>query len=92
MSSTAASDASKFMTENQVPVLRTLFKYLLSSSDRVRLIQVTDIWKNNLRCLLNRSSPLSVDIEEHLEDLEKLEEELAPIPQLNEGLSDIESD
>ncbi|WJX09507.1 cellulase [Trifolium repens] len=33
-----------------------------------------------------------VDIEEHLEDLEKLEEELAPIPQLNEGLSDIESD
>ncbi|KAK2403508.1 zinc finger BED domain-containing protein RICESLEEPER [Trifolium repens] len=39
-----------------------------------------------------RSSPLSVDIEEHLEDLEKLEEELAPIPQLNEGLSDIESD
>lgn len=39
-----------------------------------------------------RSSPLSVDIEEQLEDLEKLEEELAPIPQLNEGLSDIESD
>ncbi|XP_045792666.1 zinc finger BED domain-containing protein RICESLEEPER 3-like [Trifolium pratense] len=39
-----------------------------------------------------RSSPLSVDIEEHLEDLEKLEEEMAPIPQLNEGLSDIESD
>ncbi|WJX19860.1 cellulase [Trifolium repens] len=33
-----------------------------------------------------------VDIEEHLEDLEKLEKELAPIPQLNEGLSDIESD
>ncbi|GAU33852.1 hypothetical protein TSUD_393600 [Trifolium subterraneum] len=39
-----------------------------------------------------RSSPLTVDIEEHLEDLEKLEEELAPIPQLNEGLSDMESD
>ncbi|CAJ2643835.1 unnamed protein product [Trifolium pratense] len=39
-----------------------------------------------------RSSPLSVDIEEHLEDLEKLEEEMAPIPQLNEGLSDFESD
>ncbi|CAL5193258.1 unnamed protein product [Lathyrus oleraceus] len=39
-----------------------------------------------------RSSPLKVDIEEHLEDLEKLEQEMAPIPQLNEGFSDIESD
>ncbi|CAI8616053.1 unnamed protein product [Vicia faba] len=33
-----------------------------------------------------------VDIEELVDELENLELELAPIPQLNEGVSDIDSD
>ncbi|XP_050895477.1 zinc finger BED domain-containing protein RICESLEEPER 2-like [Lathyrus oleraceus] len=39
-----------------------------------------------------KSSPVSVDIEELVDELENLELELAPIPQLNEGVSDIDSD
>ncbi|CAI8612990.1 unnamed protein product [Vicia faba] len=39
-----------------------------------------------------KSSPVSVDIEELVDELENLELELASIPQLNEGVSDIDSD
>ncbi|CAI8609757.1 unnamed protein product [Vicia faba] len=39
-----------------------------------------------------KSPPVSVDIEELVDELENLELELAPIPQLNEGVSDIDSD
>ncbi|CAI8591244.1 unnamed protein product [Vicia faba] len=39
-----------------------------------------------------KSSLVSIDIEELVDELENLESELAPIPQLNEGVSDIDSD
>ncbi|KAE8727288.1 hypothetical protein F3Y22_tig00005566pilonHSYRG00018 [Hibiscus syriacus] len=39
-----------------------------------------------------RSSPISTDVEELVEDLEKLGLDLVPIPQLNEEQSDAESD
>ncbi|KAE8663805.1 hypothetical protein F3Y22_tig00112888pilonHSYRG00060 [Hibiscus syriacus] len=39
-----------------------------------------------------RSSPISTDVEELVEDLEKLELDFAPIPQLNEEQSGAESD
>ncbi|XP_050876751.1 zinc finger BED domain-containing protein RICESLEEPER 1-like [Lathyrus oleraceus] len=39
-----------------------------------------------------KASPVSVDIEELLDELENLELELVPIPQLNEDVSDIDFD
>ncbi|RHN79474.1 putative HAT dimerization domain-containing protein [Medicago truncatula] len=39
-----------------------------------------------------RSAPIASDVEDLLEDLEQLELDLAPIPQLTEKMSDIDSD
>ncbi|CAL5201454.1 unnamed protein product [Lathyrus oleraceus] len=39
-----------------------------------------------------KASPVSVDIEELVDELENMELELVPIPQLNEDVSDIDYD